>query len=101
MGGAGMLLVGLADPSRQSSLFPDLGDAGSEALRTSPSLDWLAVGRFYGERERGRLDCHAGDPRGPSPSAIRPEASRKRIPGGGSGESESAVRENCNQSGRL
>src|SRR5260370_7896807 len=88
-----------ADPSRQSILFPSLADAAREAPRTLPSLRRSTVRRFYGELERGRLDYHAGDPREPSPYAIHSEASRKRIPIGGSGESESARCEKLKQKG--
>src|SRR6202035_3235613 len=52
-------LLRFADPLRLSILFPNLANAGQEALRTHPSRRWSAVGRFCGERERGRLDYHA------------------------------------------
>src|SRR5260370_26531850 len=85
-----------ADPSRQSVLFPNLADAAQEALRTLPSLRRSTVRRFYGELERGRLDYHGGDPREPSPYAIRLEVSRKRIPIGGSRENKSTRCEKSN-----
>src|SRR6202158_1187822 len=93
-------LLQFAGPSRQSILFPNLADAARVSLRTLPSPHWSAVGRFYDERERDHLGYRASDPREPFPTAIRPEVSRNRTPGGDCGESESAVCESANQSVR-